>query len=199
MVGTVLKTATFTLANGQTRVADLGLTEPVLIKGKVPVSARVVVQQATRRIPFCRAALEVLELVGFERHPGRTTVAIGDPHVRPQADALFPTVTLVTGQAIRINAVNIGDPQITPCPVDLDVRDAAGNTVARHQATVHSGAAAALDVFVSDPEERVQLRAAGERAKDRLVKESCETFLFSVEIYDLVTGITSLIMGDPER
>jgi hypothetical protein len=51
---------------------------------------------------------------------------------------------------------------------------------------------------VSDPNERVQLRAAGERAKDRLVKESCGTFLFSVEIYDLATGMTKLIMDDPE-
>jgi hypothetical protein len=31
MMGTVLKTATFTLPNGQTQVADVGLTQPVLI------------------------------------------------------------------------------------------------------------------------------------------------------------------------
>ena len=96
-----------------------------------------------------------------------------------------------------INTQTHRDPQISPCPVDLDVYDAAGNKVARHQATLPSGAAAALDVFVSDPNERVQLRAAGQRSKDRLVKESCGTFLFSVEIYDVATGVTTLIMSDP--
>lgn len=198
MTGTVLKTASFTLSNGQTQVADLGLAEPVLIKGKVPISARVLVQQTARRTPSCRAALEVVE-VGEEGLPGRTTVAIGDPHVRPHAKALFPAVTLVTGQAIRINAVNIGDPQISPCPVDLEIHDAAGERIAHQQAMVSSGAAATLDFFVGDPNERIQLRGVGERSKDRLVKEGCDTFLFSMELFDSATGITTLMMGDPER
>jgi hypothetical protein len=116
MMGTVFKMASFTLANGQTQVADVGLTQPVLIKGKVPISARVLVEQTSRRVPSCRASLEVVEVAGFDRIPGRTTVAIGDPHVRPQAEGRFPALTLVTGQAIRINAVNIGDPQSRPVP-----------------------------------------------------------------------------------
>lgn len=198
-MGTVFKTATFTLPNGQTLVADVGLTQPVLIKGKVPTSARVLVQQTTRRARSCRASLEVVEVAGFDRTPGPATVAIGDPHVRPQAEARFPALTLVTGQALRINAVNIGDPQITPCPVDLDIRNAAGETLAQRRVALAGGEATALDLSVSDPEERVQLRATGERAKDRLVKESCGTFLFSVEIYDLATGVTTLIMGDPDE
>lgn len=198
-VGTLFKSANFTLSNGQTQVADVGLTEPVLIKGKVPTSARVLVQQTTRRTPSCRASLEVVEVAGFDRVPGSTAVAIGDPQIRPRAEARFPAVTLVTGQAIRINAVNIGDPNITPCPVDLDIRDAAGKTVAQHRDALAAAVAASLDVFVGDPNQRVQLRAAGERAKDRMVKESCGTFLFSVEIYDLATGKTTLIMTDPHE
>jgi hypothetical protein len=209
LVGDSFKRTKFTLANGQTAVADVGLTKPaVLIKGKVPTSARVLVQQTSRRVPSCRASLEVVEvnppepeipmmLNGLVRIPGRTTVAIGDQH-RPQAEARFPALTLAAGQAIRINAINIGDPHVTPCPVDVDVSDAAGTTVAQHRAALAPGMATSLDVFVSNPEERIQLRAAGERAQDRIVKESCGTFLFSVEIYDLATGKTTLIMGDPE-
>jgi hypothetical protein len=116
MMATVFKTASFTLPNGLTQVGDVGLTQPVLIKGKVPTSARVLVQQTTRQRPSCRASLEVVKVDGFDRAPGRTVVAIGDPHVRPQPEARFPALTLVTGQALRINAVNIGDPHVTPVP-----------------------------------------------------------------------------------
>jgi hypothetical protein len=56
-----------------------------------------------------------------------------------------------------------------------------------------------LDVFIGDPNIRPQLRAAGGRGRNRIAKDACAPFVFSVEVYDLAMGITTLIVGDPEE
>ena len=111
---------------------------------------------------------------------------MGDPHVLPQAEARFPALTLVTGQALRINAVNIGDPHVTPCPVDLDIRNAAARRSLSIGAALAAGDSDVARRLREQPQGASSTARGGGAAKDRMVKESCGTFLFSVEIYDLV-------------
>jgi hypothetical protein len=188
--GGLLKTAAFKLAPGQTRSAGLGFID-VLLKGKVPVYARVTMHDPNLK-PACRPSLEV-----FDKGTGRTGVAIGDPNIRPTPEAFFPALTLVTGQVFRLNAVNVSDPNEAPCPILLTIFGAGGTVLGQQRAILASGAGTFLDVVVGDPNERVQLRATARRVVKSSDQTFCRAFVFSVEIYD-PDGITTLLMDDPE-
>jgi len=83
----------------------------------------------------------------------------------------------------------------------LTVLAADGKTTLGQQRTILApGAGTSLDVAMDDPNERVLLRATVSRVvENRLQKTLCRAFVFSVEVYDLATGITTLIMTDPEE
>jgi hypothetical protein len=190
--GVVLKTARLTVPSGQTRTADLGVTELVPLKGKVPIYARATIVD-TNTHPACgRSSLEV-----FDKSTGRTA-ASGPGDERGDPEAFFPAFTLVTGLTLRFNAVNYSDPDEAPCPVLLTIFAADGTALQQRLATLASGVGTFLDVAVGDTQIRVQLRAAGSRVVGRGDDRTrCRAFVFSVEVYDSATGITTLIMGDP--
>jgi hypothetical protein len=144
--------------------------------------------------PACtRPALEV-----FDKASGRTVVGFEDPNERPDPDAFFPALTLVTGQFPRLNAVNYGNPEEAPCPIRLTIFAADGRALSQQAPVVASGAGAFLDVGFTDPDLRVLVRAAASRVLESRNQQSlCRTFVFSVEVYDAETGITTLIIGNP--
>jgi len=187
--GAVLKTARLTVPSGQTQSADLGVTEPVPLKGKVPIYARVTIGDPNIHPACGRPSLEV-----FDKSTGRTAAGVWNPGERGAPEAFFPALTLVTGQALRVNAVNYGDPNEAPCPVLLAIFKADGTDL-QQQSMLASGVGTFLDAAVGNPDARIQFRAAGSRAiSDRT---RCRAFVFSVEVYDLATGITTLLIGDP--
>ena len=193
--GVLLKTTNLKLAAGETQGADLGMNELIPLKGKVPIYAGVTMDDPNLK-PACRASLEVLD-----KTTGRTVAAMDNPELRPSAEAIFRALTLVTGQAVRVNAVNMGDPNEVPCPVVLAILAADGKTtLGQQRALLPAGVGTSLDVAVGDPNERVLLRATARRLVENRIQASlCRAFVFSVEIYDVATGITTLIMGDPEE
>jgi hypothetical protein len=190
--GAVLKTARLSVPSGQTQSADLGVTALVPVKGKVPIYARVTIGDPNAHPACGRPSLEV-----FDKATGRTA-AVGNPDDRPDPEAFFPTFTLVTGLTLRFNAVNYGDPNEAPCPVLLTIFAADGRVLAQQRPIVASGVGTFLDAAIGNPDARVQLRAAGSRAVEgRDQKTLCRAFVFSVEVYDSATGITTLLIGDP--
>jgi len=191
--GVSFKTDKFIVSSGETRSTDLGVKELILLKGKVSIYARVTVDDPNLK-PACRPSLEV-----FDKVSGRTVVAYGDPDQKGATETFFPALTLA-GQAIRVNAVNMDDPKLAPCPVLLTVLAADGKTTLGQQRTILApGAGTSLDVAFGDPNQRVLLRAAGERiVANGAAKTLCRAFVFSVEVYDLATGITTLLVQPPE-
>ena len=189
--GTVLKTARLTVPSGQTQSADLGVTEPVPVKGKVPIYARATIVDLNTHPACGRPSLEV-----FDKATGRTAAAYEDPTDSLGTKAFFPAFTLVTGLTLRFNAVNYSDPDQAPCPVLLTIFNAEGIDL-KQQSTLASGVGTFLDAAISDPNTRVQLRAAGSRVVGRGDDRTlCRAFVFSVEVYDSATGITTLLIGD---
>ena len=193
MTGVLLKTTALKLAPRQIQSAELGSAD-VLLKGKVPIRVQVTIGDPNSKPACGRPLLEV-----FDKATGRT-VAMGDPNLKPHPEAFFPALTLVTGQAVRLNAVNMGNPEDAPCPILLTILAADGRVLGQKRAIVASGGGTSVDVAMDDPEQRVLLRAAATRAvKDTRSEQTlCRAFLFSVEIYD-PDGITTLIVGDPNE
>lgn len=193
--GELLKTTHLIVPVGQSQAADLGVSELIPLKGKVPIYARVAIDHLDDKL-VCRPSLEV-----FDKGTGRTAVAVGEPALGGVPEVFFPAFTLVTGQAVRLNAVNMGDPDLAPCPLVLTIFAADGTVLGQRQAIVPSGAGTFLDVALSGPDSRVQIRGALERAVDvrpSADRSLCRAFVSSVEVYDAITGITSLIVGDPD-
>jgi hypothetical protein len=191
--GAVVKTARLTVPSGQTRTADLGVTELVPLKGKVPIYARVTIGDPNIYPACSRPSLEV-----FDKGTGRAAAGIWNPGDRGDPEAFFPAFPLVTGLTLRFNAVNYGDPDQAPCPVLLTIFAVDGRVLAQQRPIVASGVGTFLDVGVGDPDDRVLLRAAASRAVEgRDQKTLCRAFVFSAEVYDAATGITTLIIGDP--
>ena len=103
----------------------------------------------------------------------------------------------MTGLTLRFNAVNYGNPGDAPCPVLLTIFNAEGIDF-KQQSMLASGVGTFLDAAIGDPNARVQLRAAGSRVISKGDDRTrCRAFVFSAEVYDSATGITTLIMGDP--
>jgi hypothetical protein len=190
--GASLKMARLRVPSGQTQSADLGVTELVTLKGKVPIYARVTVSDPNMH-PACGSpSLEV-----FDKGTRRTAAGYQDPNEKTAPEAFFPAFTLVTGLTLRFNAVNYGNPEQAPCPLLLTIFAADGTVLAQRRADVASGVGTFLDVGgFTDPWLRV--RAAATRGVGgRVQKTLCQTFVFTAEVYDVVTGITTQIIGDP--
>ncbi len=191
--GAVLKTARLTVPSGQTRTADLGVTELVPVKGKVPIYARATIVDPTAH-PACGGpSLEV-----FDKVTGRTAAGIWNPGDGVDPKAFFPAFTLVTGLTLRFNAVNYSDPDQAPCPVLLTIFAADGTALQEQRAMLASGVGTFLDRLTQVPIGiPVQLRAAGSRVISKGDDPTrCRAFVFSVEVYDSATGITTLLIGD---
>jgi hypothetical protein len=189
--GAVLKTARLTVPSSQTLTADLGVTELVPVKGKVPIYARATIVDHNTHPACGRPSLEVSDSTG------RTAAGVWNPGDGVDPKAFFPAFTLVTGLTLRFNVVNYSDPDQAPCPVLLTIFAADGTALQQRLATLASGVGTFLDAAIGDPNARVQLRAAGSRVVGRGDDQTlCRAFVFSVEVYDSATGITTLLIGD---
>src|SRR5262245_54471971 len=113
--------------------------------------------------------------------------AFDEPNEKPS-----PMVGLARDQTARLNVVNIGDPNQSPCDVGLTFFDSRGAALARDAQTLRPGAAALLDLnreTIGDPNARVQIRAVVQfSSKDCLAQVRA-----SLEVYDNDTGKTTLI------
>ena len=127
--GASLKRADLTVPSGQTRSVDLGVTELVPLKGKVPIYARVTIGDPNQHPACGRPSLEV-----FDKSTGRTAAGIWNPGDGVDPKAFFPAFTLVTGLTLRFNAVNYGDPNEAPCPVLLTIFAADGTALQEQRA-----------------------------------------------------------------
>src|SRR6266545_7991577 len=73
-----------------------------------------------------------------------------------------PMVGLARGQTARLNVVNIGDPNLEPCEVQMVFYDSQGEALARDVQKLDPGVATFLDLgysAVGNPNIRVQIRA----------------------------------------
>lgn len=135
------------------------------------------------------------------------------------ADALkevdtFGMVGIVRGQAARLNVVNaraMVDPgdRSNPCPVELGFVDGKGRSLGRATAALLPGQASFFDVFFdafddAGPASRLQVRGFviedGRVAPDigdrtgRMGADPCAALLPSVEVYDVATGASTLVL-----
>jgi hypothetical protein len=128
VTGGSLKTTRLTVPSGRTQSADLVVSESVPLRGKVPIYARVTIGDPNAHPACTRPSLEV-----FDKASGRTVVTFEDPNLQPDPEAFFPALTLVTGQFLRLNAVNYGDPNEAPCPIRLTIFAADGGCSASNR------------------------------------------------------------------
>ena len=115
--------------------------------------------------------------------------AYEDPNEKPS-----PMVGLARGQTARLNVVNIGDPNLEPCEVQMLFYDSQGKALARDVQKLDPGVATFLDLGYSDigdPNSRVQIRAWIKVIGDPTL---C---LSSLEVFDDETGRTTIFVGDP--
>jgi|SRR6266498_2391352 len=115
--------------------------------------------------------------------------AYEDPNEKP-----FPMVGLAKGQTARLNMVNIGDPNLNPCEVQMVFYDSQGKALARDVQRLDPGMATFLDLSyaaVGNPNIRVQIRAWVKVIGDPTL---C---LASLEVFDDETGKTAVFIGDP--
>ena len=80
--GAVLKAARLTVPSGQTRTADLGVTELVPLKGKVPIYARATISDLNTHPACGRPSLESSTRAPAARRPASGTPATGAPPTR---------------------------------------------------------------------------------------------------------------------
>jgi len=119
--------------------------------------------------------------------PARATP---EPHLRT---GMFG---VARGQLARINAVNIGNPDVRPIQVEMMFLDEMGVVVGRDMKTIAPGEAAFFDVMF-DPtreETRVQLRAvvAGLGGPDT------KNLRATVEVFDGDSGKNTVFIQDSE-
>jgi hypothetical protein len=117
--------------------------------------------------------------------------AYEDPNEKP-----LQMVGLANGQTARLNMVNIGDPNQSPCEVQMVFYDSLGKALARDVQKLEPGMATFLDLSyatVGDPHIRVQIRA---RVK---VVGDPNLCLASLEVFDEESGKTTIFVGDPNQ
>ena len=104
---------------------------------------------------------------------------------------------LARGQIARINAVHVGDPNIKPIELTMQILNASGSTVAQNTKTVHPMQAISFDYeFPASLEgNRQELRALvgakGPANPDKHLR-------ITIEVFDGDTGKSSVFYGDPE-
>jgi hypothetical protein len=120
-----------------------------------------------------------------------TVQAYEDPNEKP-----FPMVGLAKGQTARLNMVNIGDPNLNPCEVQMGFYDSQGKALLRGVQKLEPGMATFLDLSYAsaeNPNLRVQIRGWVRVIGDPTL---C---LASLEVFDEQTGRTSVFIGDPNQ
>jgi hypothetical protein len=123
----------------------------------------------------------------FGARPDRVQ-AYEDPN-----EKLMPMVGLARGQTARLNVVNIGDPNSSPCEVQMVFYDGQGKALARDVQRLDPGMATFLDLSyaaIGNPNLRVQIRAWVKVVGDSTI---C---LSSLEVFDDETGRTMVFIGD---
>src|SRR6266508_3836999 len=98
-------------------------------------------------------ALMIALIAFFGARPERVQ-AYEDPN-----EKLMPMVGLANGQTARLNVVNIGDPNSSPCEVQMVFYDGQGKALASDIQKLDPGVATFLDLHysdVGDPTLRVQ-------------------------------------------
>jgi hypothetical protein len=108
-----------------------------------------------------------------------------------------PMVGLARGQTARLNVVNIGDPNVSPCEVQMVFYDSQGKALARDVQMLDPGMATFLDLSyaaIGNPNIRVQLRAWV-----KVVVGDPTLCLASLEIFDEETGRTMVFVDDPNQ
>ena len=107
-----------------------------------------------------------------------------------------PMVGLAKGQTARLNVVNIGDPNSSPCEVEMVFYDSQGKVLESDVQKLDPGMAAFLDLSyaaIGNPNLRVQFRAWVKVIGDPTL---C---LASLEVFDEETGRTMVFIGDPNQ
>ena len=111
-------------------------------------------------------------------------------------EKLMPMVGLAKGQTARLNMVNIGDPNLNPCEVQMVFYDSQGKALASDVQKLDPGMATFLDLnyaAIGDPNVRVQIRAWVKVIGDPTL---C---LASLEVFDEETGRTTVFIGNPNQ
>lgn len=132
-----------------------------------------------------------IALVFFFGAHAKPAQASEDPNEKP-----LPMVGLAKGQTARLNVVNIGDPNVSPCEVQMVFYDSQGKELARDIQKLDPGMATFLDLSyaaIGDPNLRVQFRAWVKVVGDPTL---C---LASLEVFDDETGRTMVFIGDPNQ
>lgn len=101
-----------------------------------------------------------------------------------------------TGQVARINAVNIGNPDVRPIQVEMMFLDGTGAVVGRDMQTIAPGQAVFFDfLFEGREENRIELRAV----VTALGGPDTKNLKTTVEVFDAETGRNTIFIEDPEN
>ncbi len=133
-------------------------------------------------------AIALVFFFGARTEPAQ---AYEDPNEKP-----LPMVGLAKGQTARLNMVNIGDPNVEPCEVQMVFYDSQGKELASDIQKLDPGMATFLDLSyaaIGNPNLRVQFRAWVKVIGDPTL---C---LASLEVFDEETGRTMVFIGDPNQ
>ena len=106
-----------------------------------------------------------------------------------------------TGQFVRVNVANVGDPDQAPNPCAAQVRffDDADAVVRQERFSVANGRTGSLDltaVYVGNPDIRVQVRATVQVAT--AIGDPNALCRTTLEVVDVETRRTAGFYGDPE-
>ena len=116
--------------------------------------------------------------------------ATPEPHLRT---GMFG---VARGQIARINAVNIGNPDVRPIQVEMMFLDETGNIVGRDIKTVMPGHAVFFDVFFDPHREENRIEMRGVVAV--LGGPDTRNLKTTVEIFDAETGRNTIFIQDSE-
>jgi hypothetical protein len=100
------------------------------------------------------------------------------------------------GQIARINAVNIGNPDVRPIQVEMMFLDEMGVVVGRDIKTIAPGEAAFFDVFFDPHREENRIEMRGVVAV--LGGPDTRNLKTTVEIFDAETGRNTIFIQDSE-
>jgi hypothetical protein len=116
--------------------------------------------------------------------------ATPEPHLRT---GMFG---VARGQLARINAVNVGNPDIRPIQVEMMFLDETGNIVGRDMKRITPGQAVFFDVFfdLGRGENRIEMRAV----VTVLGGPDTKNLKTTVEIFDAETGRNTIFIGNPD-
>ena len=114
--------------------------------------------------------------------------------------AFFGARDTTTGQFVRVNVVNFGDPDERPNPCDSEVTffDASGAVRKQARFSVANGQIGSLDATRGDfgnPDQRVQLRATVRVAT--AIGDPNTRCKATLEVVDVETGRTTVLFEDP--